>query len=359
LTESNPTRADLEYPARIVEAFHNPAILHYEPHPAGLSEVRSLVAQHEGVTRERIVLTSSTSEAYAYLFKLLADPGDEVLVPRPSYPLFDFLARLESVRVTPYPLVYHGVWSIDFDALAAAATPRTRALIVVNPNNPTGSFLKRDEFARLQTFCADHRLAIISDEVFSSYGFGVDPSRLTTLVDCGVITFCLNGFSKLCGLPQMKLAWIVLGGPVADRADALARLEWIADTYLSVGTPVQCAAPVLLSEGMLVQQQIARRTQANFARLRQAVASSTCDLLHLEGGWYAVVRVPRVMTEEEWCLDLLQNESVLVQPGFFYDFTSEAFLVISLLTPPAVFVEGVRRLLGRVDVRASDPQPHL
>jgi aspartate/methionine/tyrosine aminotransferase len=348
LTESNPTRAQLSYPSDILDALSDPCVLRYDPHPAGSPAARALIAAHEGVTPDRVFLTASTSEAYAYLFKLLADPGDEVLVPRPSYPLFEFLARLEAVRVIQYPLARHGTWAIDFDALAGTETLRTRAIIAVNPNNPTGSFLKREEFERLETFAAARDLAIISDEVFSGYAFGPDAERVVTLRDSRVLTFCLNGLSKLCGLPQMKLGWIVLGGPESARAQALARLEWIADTYLSVGAPVECAAAALLAAGRNVRQQIAARTAGNYAALRRAAAGSACGVLPAEGGWYAVLRVPGVLPEEEWCLDLLEKDGVLVQPGFFYDFDSEAFLVLSLLTPPEKFSEGVRRLLARV-----------
>jgi aspartate/methionine/tyrosine aminotransferase len=260
------------------------------------------------------------------------------------------LASLESVRVAHYPLRYDGVWSIDFDALEAAATARTRAVVVVNPNNPTGSFLKRPEADRLAHFCADRGFAIISDEVFASYEFGSGPKRVRSLAGLEhVLTFCLGGLSKLCGLPQMKLGWILLGGPVEARDQAFERLEWISDTYLSVGAPVQCAAEALLDAGLRVREQIASRTAQNFADMSAALAGSACDLLHVEGGWYATVRVPRVRTEEQWCLDLLEQDGVLVQPGFFYDFESEAFLVLSLLTPPGIFSEGLRRLKQRVD----------
>jgi aspartate/methionine/tyrosine aminotransferase len=348
LTESNPTHAGILYGSDVIEAFADPAILQYEPHAAGLVSTRETIARYTGIAADRVFLTASTSEAYGYLFKLLADPGDEVLAPRPSYPLFEFLASLESVRVVYYPLVYDGSWWIDLEALAAAVTSRTRAVMVVNPNNPTGSYLKRREVTQLAAYCAERGLAIISDEVFASYGFGADPERVATLApEEQVLTFCLNGLSKLCGMPQMKLGWITLGGPARERTEAFSRLEWIADTYLSVGAPVQCAAPALLRAGARVQEQIAARTRINLKTLRAAVSGSSCDLFRVEGGWYATLRVPRVRTEEDWGLELLELDNVLVQPGFFYDFESEAFLVLSLLTPPDVFAEGVRRLAAR------------
>jgi aspartate/methionine/tyrosine aminotransferase len=349
LTESNPTRAGLQYPSeQIIHAFAHLGMLTYEPQPAGDTRLREAIAARHDVTADRILLTASTSEAYSYLFKLLADPGDEVLAPRPSYPLFDFLAALESVRVVQYPLVYDGEWSIDFDALESCRTPRTRALIVVHPNNPTGSFLKRREAARIEEWCAENDLPIISDEVFASYGFGIDVRRVPTLAGLEhALVFALHGLSKFAGLPQMKLGWIVLGGPPESRNEALARLEWIADTFLSVGAPVQCAAPALVAAGEEVQRQIAQRASENLAHIRAAAAGSPYEVLKCEGGWYAVLRAPRTRSEEEWCLELLADDDVLVQPGFFYDFESEAYLILSLLTPTDVFREGVRRVLVR------------
>ena len=352
LTESNPTHAGLSYPREIVEALADPRALRYEPQPAGLLAAREAVCRYYAeagctVEPDRVLLTASTSEAYAYLFKLLADPGGEVLVPRPSYPLFEFLATMESLRAVPYPLVYHRGWSIDCDALATAITPRTRAIVLVNPNNPTGSFLKRDELQFLQSL----GIPLISDEVFADYAFTEDPRRVRTLAAATeVLAFSMSGLSKIVGLPQMKLGWIVISGPAAARAEARDKLEWIADTYLSVSTPVQQAAPRLLELGRGIRVQIAARTRANLAWLRSSVAAdSPCSILALEGGWYATMQVPRVRREEEWALELLGEDNVLVQPGFFYDFESEAFLVLSLLTAPDTFQEGCRRLLARVE----------
>ena len=350
LTESNPTRAKLVYPAaKILAALADEHSMAYDPIPAGMPSARAAVAERCGVETERVLLTTSTSESYTYLFKLLADPGDEILAPRPSYPLFEFLAELDAVRITQYPLVYHNGWSIDFEALRRAITDRTRAIVLVNPNNPTGSFLERDEVDELAALAAERGLALISDEVFNEYAFGQDPQRVTTLAGVEqALTFCLGGLSKMAGLPQMKLGWIVLGGPAAVRVQAVERLELIADTYLSVGTPVQHALPRLFAAGDAVQQQIAARTQENLAWLRSGIPpDSPVQLLDVDGGWYATLRVPRTQSEEEWCLQLLERDHVLVQPGYFYDFESEAFLVLSLLTPPEIFREGVRRLLNR------------
>ena len=352
LTESNPTAAGFNYRAdRILSALADAKSLRYEPRPEGIPAARAAVAEYYGgrVDPGRIVMTASTSEAYGFLFKLLADPGDEVLVPRPSYPLFDFLAALDSVRVVEYPLVHHGKWEIDFDALAQRITPRSRAVVVVNPNNPTGSYLKRSERAGLMALCRKYDLAILSDEVFSDYALTEDSQRVASLVDVEeVLAFSLSGLSKLVGLPQMKLGWIVAGGPEPDRRDALQRLELIADTYLSVGTPVQWAAGPLLALREDMQGQILERAGANLAFLRAQIGiHSPWRLLDPEGGWYAVIQAPRIRSEEDWVLTLLGEDNVLVQPGFFFDFESEAYLVVSLLTTPEVFREGIGRLLSR------------
>ncbi len=299
-----------------------------------------MASYYGNVPASRVLLTASTSEAYAYLFKLLCDPGDEILSPRPSYPLFEFLAGLESVRVVRYPLRYDGVWHIDFGALERAITPRTRAIVVVNPNNPTGSFLKKEEWRKLEQF----GVPILADEVFADYSFAPDDSRVSSLTGAqGVLTFSMSGLSKIGALPQMKLGWIVASGPGHEAA--LERLELIADTYLSVAAPVQIALPRLLAASAAVRGQIAGRTRANLALLRQATERSAARPQHVEGGWYAILQVPRTRSEEEWAIALLERRGVLVQPGFYYDFEGEAFLVLSLLTPPEVFAEGVRRLV--------------
>ncbi len=356
LTESNPTRAGFSYPAeQILSSLSDARALLYEPEPAGMHAARAAVGDYYSargfaVDPARIFITASTSESYGWLFKLLADAGDEVLVPRPSYPLFEFLAQMELVRVAQYPLVYDDSWVIDLDALAAAAGERTRAIVLVNPNNPTGSFVKRRDLKALVALCAERGLALISDEVFADYQFAADPEREPSLAGIDeVLTFCLSGLSKICGLPQMKLGWIVTGGPAALRSEAAERLELIADTYLSVGTPVQHALPRLIDAGSAVQKQIAARVGENLNVLREVVgAGSPAQVLKVEGGWYATVRVPRTKTEEQWCLELLERDKVLVQPGFFYDFEAEAYLVLSLLTPVETFREGVKRLMRRM-----------
>jgi alanine-synthesizing transaminase len=349
LTESNPTRAGFEYGTEILRALTDATGLRYEPDPRGMQSAREAVSRYYeergvDVAASRILLTASTSEAYSYLFKLLCDPGDEVLVPRPSYPLFEFLAGLESVVVRQYPLRYDGVWHVDFDTLERAAGAKTRAVVVVNPNNPTGSFLKRAELERLDEFAARQGIAILSDEVFADYGFGVDAERVGTLVGSrGALAFSMSGLSKIAGLPQMKLGWIVASGP--GHAGALEKLEWIADTFLSVASPVQAALPELLRTGAGIRGQIGARTAANLEVLRAKTRGSAANVLGVEGGWYAILQVPRTLSEEQWAVGLLRDCDVLVQPGFFYDFEVEAFLVVSLLTEPGVFAEGVERMM--------------
>ena len=351
LTESNPTAAGFAYPdTAIAQALGDARALRYEPSAFGLESARQAVAGYyaeRGIELpvERIALTASTSEAYAYLFKLLCEPGDSVLVPRPSYPLFEFLAQLESVRVWQYPLFYDRGWHLDLHDLASRIDERTRAVILVNPNNPTGSYLKQREWEGLSALCAERGLAIISDEVFSDYGFGEDPERVPVVAAAGgeALSFSLSGLSKIAGLPQLKLGWMAAGGAADVVAEAMRRLELIADTYLSVGTPVQIAAPALLAAGDGIRAQIRERTQANLEVLRRAVAGTAMSVLEVEGGWYATVKVPRTRSEEEWVLELLE-QGVLVQPGFFYDFGGAAYLVLSLLTQGAVFAGGVEIL---------------
>lgn len=320
----------------------------YEPDARGILSARSAITdyyRHLGVEvpEQRILLTASTSEAYSFLFKLLADPGDEILSPRPSYPLFEFLAGLSSMVIRQYPLRYDGSWHIDFAALRASIRPKTRAIVLVNPNNPTGSYLKHDELEELESLALAHDLAIISDEVFCDYGFADSPNRVTTLAgDRRALTFSMSGLSKVAGMPQLKLGWIAVSGP--HHAEAMDALELVADTYLSVSTPVQVALPDLLRSGDSIRAAIAQRTAVNLEQLRTALAGSSGNVLNVEGGWYGVIQVPRTRTEEEWVLHLLQEHQVHVQPGFYFDFESEAFLVVSLLTPTETFAEGLRRL---------------
>jgi hypothetical protein len=353
LTETNPTRVGIPYPPDLLAPLADPAALSYEPSPRGLASAREAVsADHarRGVSVHpgRVLLTASTSEAYAWLFKLLCDPGDAVLVPRPSYPLFAYLARLESVDVQPYALSYDGEWHLSPDAVREAITPRARAVVVVSPNNPTGSYLKRAEAEALLELCAERALAVISDEVFADYAWGADPRRMATLAGGGsALAFSLGGLSKSCGLPQLKLAWIAVSGPEKCRAPALARLEVVADTYLSVSTPVQRAAPALLARRLELQRPIAERVAANRDALRRRFGTgSPASLLAAEGGWSAILQVPATESEEQRVTRLIEEQGVLVHPGYFFDFPREAFLVLSLLPPRDVFEEAVDRIIA-------------
>lgn len=361
LTESNPTRAGFDFPTQeILSALANPSAMFYEPQPKGLLIAREAVAGYYAergfaVPVERIHLTASTSEAYSFLFKLLADQGDNVLVPQPSYPLFDFLASLEGVELQPYELEYLSAgWRIDFDSIEQAITPTTRAIILVSPNNPTGSFIKLDELRRLNEICTRHNLALIVDEVFSDYAFGESENRAASLVENGgvenseALTFVMSGFSKILALPQMKLGWIVSNGPAVLLEEAIERLDLIADTFLSVGAPVQHAAPQWFKLRAGLQQQILDRAKANHDWLAAQVENSPVRMLATEGGWYATVEVPRHVSEEELVLQLLAEDDVLAHPGYFFDFQREAFLVLSLLPKPEVFREACQRLLARI-----------
>lgn len=352
LTVSNPTHAGVPYDATFLASLGHPDALRYEPLPFGLPSAREAVAGAMraslgvAVAPADVVMTASTSEAYAFLFKLLCDPGDSVLVPAPSYPLFEHLATFEAVRLVPYPLAYDGAWHVDLDALRSRVEPRTRAVLTVNPNNPTGTFLKRWEFDALLAL----GLPIVSDEVFATYAWGDDDARVTSVLggEEGLV-FSLNGLSKLCALPQMKAAWIAVGGARPLRQRALARLELIADTFLSVSTPVQQALPALLASRHVAAEAIAARTRRNRAHLAEALArdASPATLLSAEGGWYATLRLPRTRSEEAWALELLEEDGVYVHPGAFFDFAEEAFVVLSLLTPEAIFDEGTARVLAR------------
>ncbi len=364
LTESNPTAAGFDYPAQeILQALAQPAALRYEPHPRGLLIARQAVAEYyqqrgENIDPDHIHLTVSTSEAYMFLFKLLMDNGQNVLVPQPSYPLFEFLAGFEGVELALYRLVYHEEkkeWRINFDSVTAAINSQTRAIMLVNPNNPTGSFVKRDELTELNRLCAEHQLALIVDEVFSDYAFDVDSARISTLVgNSEVPTFVLSGLSKILGLPQMKLGWIVVKGPADLRRQAQEYLDLLADTYLSVSTPIQHAAPLWLKMKALLQDQIRDRTKVNLEFLQTQFAHHpNYRLLRTEGGWYAILAVFDLASEEELILTLLEHDDVLVHPGYFFDFTNEGFLVLSLLPPPEIFCEGIGRLLARMQDRRA------
>jgi len=349
LTVSNPTTAGIAYDERAVLAAFasSTSSLRYEPKPLGLDATRETVAQLANVDPARVAITASTSEAYAMLFKMLCDPGDQILVPSPSYPLLSWLASFESVELVSYPLLYAGgEWHVDLGALKRAVTPRTKGIVVVHPNNPTGSYLRRSELEAM----LDLDLPILSDEVFAEYPLGTTrvPS-LATLAEKSLV-FSLSGLSKLAGLPQMKLGWIVCGGDPRRIHEAMARLENILDAYLSVGTPVQHALPDLLSVGEKVREQIRARTRSNLAKVDQLVRHDLgVSRLGVEAGWYVTLRIPETSTDEDWAITLVREDGVYVHPGYFFDMESGAHLILSLLTPERDLEEGLTRILGRIE----------
>ena len=356
LTLSNPTRAGFVYPSDLLAPLSNPRGLTYEPQPFGLPQARRAASadyarRGVSVAAERIVLTSSSSEAYSLLFKLLTDTGDEVLVPRPSYPLFDHLTQLDAVTARPYDLEYHDGWTLDLASVEQAFSERTRALLLVSPNNPTGSFVSRHELKRLSVMCAERGVAIIADEVFADYqirpGACVDAGR-TMDVGEGLV-FSLGGLSKSAGLPQVKLGWMALAGAEALIGGALERLELICDTYLSVSTPVQAAAAELIACGEGIRKQIQTRVASNYRVLSEHVeAVPACTLLVADGGWYAVVQVPSIGSEEDLVVSLV-DDGVVVHPGYFFDFPRESYVVVSLLTPEQDFAAGVTTVLRHIE----------
>jgi len=353
LTVSNPTRVGLLYDeALIFQSLASQRVMDYDPQPKGLLSAREAVAayyrdQHDvrGLDSERLVLTTSTSEGYSFVFRLLCNPGDELLVPKPSYPLFEFIADLQDVKLVPYPLIYDHGWQMDFPSLKKSVTKRTRGVVVVHPNNPTGSYVHPHELESLNRFCREHSFALIADEVFFDYAHD-QAGRQSLASNQDVLTFTLSGLSKISALPQMKVAWFATSGPAAEVEAAQARLEIIADTYLSMNAPIQWATPALLNQRESIQRQLLDRVLDNLAELdRQLARQETCRRLHVEGGWYAVMRVPVTQTDEELAVDLLRRKSVLVHPGHFYDFPSDGYLVLSLIGPGAEFAEGIGRVL--------------
>ena len=357
LTISNPTRAGLLYEEKqILQSLSSPRSMDYDPQPKGLPTARAAVADYYQVQHgihldpEHLTLTTSTSEGYSFVFRLLCNPGDELLVPKPSYPLFEFLADLQDVKLVPYPLIYDHGWQMDFPSLQKAVSKRTRGVVVVHPNNPTGSFVHLEEQKSLNHFCREHELALIADEVFLDYAHD-RAARQSFAANQDVLTFTLSGVSKISALPQMKVAWIVASGPAPQVEVAQARLEVIADTYLSMNAPIQWAIPALLEQRKSIQPKLLDRVQDNLAELdRQLAAQKTCQRLSVEGGWYAVLRVPVTRTDEELAIDLLRRKSVLLHPGHFYDFPSDGYLVLSLITQKAEFAEALHRVLEMLDL---------
>jgi aspartate/methionine/tyrosine aminotransferase len=334
--------------------------MHYSPEAKGLLTAREAVARYYAelpkpttISPDHVLLTTSTSEAYSFIFRLLCDPHDEVLVPQPSYPLFDLLADVQDVRTVPYPLLYDHGWHIDLPSLEKAITPRTRAVILVHPNNPTGSFATRNEMQAIEQLCAERQLSVIADEVFLDYTHRTQPESFASKRQ--TLTFTLSGLSKVAGLPQMKVAWAVVGGPEPQVNTALSRLEVIADTYLSMNAPIQHAVPTLFETRHGLQRALMERLRANLAELdRQLSRQNICSRLEVEAGWYAILRVPATRTDEEWAIDLLRS-GVIVQPGHFFDFPADGFLVLSLMTPAPDFAEGLRLVCERLAPANHNP----
>lgn len=367
LTASNPTRCGFHYPDDLLLSLTDPDAFDYDPNPRGSLAAREAVcryyAEHGAVIAPAsVILTTSTSEAYSYLFKLLCDPGDAILVPRPCYPLFDFLAAAEVVELTDGAFVYDHGWQLDMESLRRSITPRTRAIVLVHPNNPTGHFTKREEARELADFCREHQLALIVDEVFLDYRVEggskagsqpLDSAQSTFLAwDLGILTFVVSGISKIAGLPQMKAAWLAATGPGAN--EALARLEVLADTYLSMNAPVQCALPRWIEQRAAIQQQISARVNANLVALdceirAQAPGQHWVSRLQIEGGWYATLRIPATELDEQAAIRLLSN-GVYLHPGSFFGMSDSGWLVASLLTPEVEFRLGIKALLHFFEV---------
>jgi hypothetical protein len=359
LTLSNPTRAGLAYPTDWLAALADARTLAYDPNPRGLESARQAVAAYYSgrdveVDPERVVLTASTSEAYALLLKVVADAGDELLVPTPSYPLFEHLARAECVVPKPYRLDPATRWRLEVSSLRAAASDRTRAVVVVSPNNPTGSRLRDDELGDLASFCIERNLALICDEVFADYVYGGIGHSICTAAHSACLTFTLNGLSKAAALPQLKLAWIVVSGPDHEVVEALARLEFAADLFLSPSTPVQYAVPAILAEAPRLRATLQARLLQNRTTIERVVGSHPALRLQpVEAGWYAVLETPRFGGEEELVVDLVASHGVLVHPGYFFDFPKDGILVVSLLPDPAVFAAGIELVCRRAAAGAA------
>jgi alanine-synthesizing transaminase len=359
LMVSNPTICGFHYEEEaILSALSSRSALRYDPDPRGLLSARGAVIEYYReknqsavLDSEHVILTTGTSEAYSFLFRLLCEPGDEVLVAHPSYPLFEFLAAIQDVRLRAFPWVYDHGWQFDFESLRQAIGPRTRAIVVVHPNNPTGHFISHSEAEQIGVICREHDLALVVDEVFLDYELpsGEDSKkRAGTLVGrTKALTFVLSGLSKIAALPQMKLGWIVAGGPDALVSEAMARLEVVADTYLSLNAPMQHGLSQLLAHRRVIQPQILSRIVANLKQLDEQLGSQrSVSRLKIEGGWYAVLRVPAVEADEDMAIRLLEEQSLLVHPGHFYDFARDGYLVISLLTRMEEFSEGIGRLIA-------------
>ena len=355
LTVSNPTECGIEYPEKeILTALSNPSSLHYEPNPRGLLIARNAIREYCGkkniiLDPSSIFLTASTSEAYSLILKLLCNAGENIIVPRPSYPLFDYLAQVNDVELNYYHLHYDHEWQIDTDSIKNIINKNTKAIVLINPHNPTGMFLRQNDYHEIVEIAKEYNLALIVDEVFIDYHFDDDENRIaSTANETEVLTFALNGISKSCGLPQMKLGWIIVGGHSSVVLEAIARLEILCDTFLSVNTPVQVALPQLLEHGEIIQRKILDRICTNYSILRTQTLDTPCSVLSADGGWYGIIRIPRTKSDEDWAIQLLENKGVYLFPGYFFDFDEDGYLVVSLLVESSVFQKGVREIVDYV-----------
>jgi len=355
LTQSNPTHCQFAYShKKILNPLTNKNNLNYSPSPQGLIEAREVLCAYYKqknlkVSADQIFLTSGTSEAYTYLFRLLTNSDERVLLPSPSYPLFPFLVDINDIGHDYYPLSYNGQWSIDFNSLKKALHPNTKIIILVNPNNPTGSYIKKNELLELNTLCRENNMALLSDEVFYDFGLSQPKDAISLVQNDSVLTFTLGGLSKTLGLPQMKCSWIIMNGPKNLVKQAHDRLEIIADTYLSINTPVQNALKDWLPLKNNIQTQIKLRIHNNLNILKEITRNSShCELLNVEGGWYAILKIPSHLSEEDWVLDFLTKDRVLVHPGYFFEFDHDAHIVLSCLPPPDVFEQGVKMIIKRI-----------
>ncbi|MEQ1473950.1 MAG: pyridoxal phosphate-dependent aminotransferase [Candidatus Acidiferrum sp.] len=364
LTESNPTNCGFQYDSqRILSALNDPASLSYEPIAQGVPQARAAVAEYYSALGSRvsvddIFLTTGTSEGYSFLLRALCNPGDEILIPQPGYPLLNFLAELHDVTLVRYPLVYDYGWQIDFHSLRQAITPRTRAIAVVHPNNPAGHFCKPHEITQLGKLCAEHQIALIADEVFLDFGLRDAAKPQSFAASNEALTFTMSGLSKISGLPQMKVAWLVVNGPSQLKQQAIGRLEMIADTYLSMNTPMQLALGTLLEQRHGFQKQCLARTQSNLTRLDELLATQPwCVRLKVEGGWYAVLKMPATNSDDELALELLNKRGVYLHPGHFYDFPGDGYLVVSLIARQAAFETGITALLELLGDKCRNLSP--
>lgn len=360
LTESNPTRAGFHYPASLLEKLTHPLNKIYTPSPQGLLEARKTIAGYYSakglpVPPENIFLSSGTSEIYSFLFRLLLNPGERILVPRPGYPLFEILAGLNDVETLSYPLEYDSGWRIDFPRLEELLDSSVKALVLVNPNNPTGSYLKKEELKKLNKLANEKKLALISDEVFFDYSWTDRSPGISLASNQDALSFTLNGISKMLALPQMKLGWLVVSGPEELVCAAREKLEIIYDSYLTAGTPVQRALTSWLPLSTSLGTEIKNRLSSNLLFLKEKLKDvPSAELLQTEGGWYATVRLPRIRSEEDWALLFLREDSVYVHPGYFFDFEQEAYIVLSLLCQAELFQEGVDKVLKRVRISEKE-----